>query len=99
MALVEAIIDFGEDEHLEEGIMDQGNCTTTIILVWTFQFKPARRELTFIKVTRDTYKIAESIRNHMHDYRRGEILRNGIHVAIMGPPNAGKSSFLNCLSM
>ena len=56
-------------------------------------------KLTFIKVTRDTYKIAESIRNHMHDYRRGEILRSGIHVTIMGPPNVGKSSFLNYLSM
>ncbi|CAG8501762.1 7057_t:CDS:10 [Paraglomus occultum] len=94
MALTEAIIDFGEDEHLEEGIMDQGNCEslTSTADIYT------RPKLTFIKVTRSTHKIAESIRNHMHDYRRGEILRNGIHVAIMGPPNAGKSSFLNYLT-
>jgi len=30
MALIEAVIDFGEDEHLEEGIMDQGNCATRL---------------------------------------------------------------------
>lgn len=35
----------------------------------------------------------------MNDNRRGEILRNGIRLAIVGPPNAGKSSLLNYLGM
>jgi len=50
-------------------------------------------------------KADESIKNlfheistHLKDGRRGEILRSGVHVAIIGPPNAGKSSFLNLLT-
>ena len=35
---------------------------------------------------------------HMADDGRGERLRNGVHVAIIGPPNAGKSSLLNLLA-
>ncbi len=35
---------------------------------------------------------------HLADDQRGERLRTGIHVAIIGPPNAGKSSLLNLLA-
>jgi tRNA modification GTPase len=34
---------------------------------------------------------------HLGD-RRGERLREGVHIAIIGPPNAGKSSLLNLLA-
>ena len=37
------------------------------------------------------------MREHLHDGRRGERLRSGVHVAILGAPNAGKSSLLNIL--
>ena len=30
--------------------------------------------------------------------RRGELVRSGVRVAIVGPPNAGKSSLLNALA-
>lgn len=33
----------------------------------------------------------------LKDQRCGEITREGLRVAILGPPNAGKSSLLNCL--
>jgi tRNA modification GTPase len=38
------------------------------------------------------------IDRHLADNRRGEILRDGVSVAIIGPPNAGKSSLINALS-
>jgi tRNA modification GTPase len=34
----------------------------------------------------------------LKDKRGGEILRDGFHVAILGPPNAGKSSLMNALA-
>lgn len=38
------------------------------------------------------------IMHHLDDGRRGERLRGGIHVAILGAPNAGKSSLINLLA-
>jgi tRNA modification GTPase len=38
------------------------------------------------------------IGRHLQDSRRGERLRDGLAVAIIGPPNAGKSSLLNRLA-
>jgi tRNA modification GTPase len=35
---------------------------------------------------------------HLTDGRRGERLRDGVSVAIIGPPNAGKSSLMNALA-
>ncbi len=30
------------------------------------------------------------LQRHLHDGRRGELVREGIHIALAGPPNAGK---------
>ena len=35
---------------------------------------------------------------HLNDNRRGERLREGIHIAVIGAPNAGKSSLVNALA-
>jgi tRNA modification GTPase len=35
--------------------------------------------------------------SHLNDNRRGERLRSGVKVAIIGEPNAGKSSLINIL--
>jgi tRNA modification GTPase len=42
--------------------------------------------------------LAAQIAGLLDDGRRGEILREGFSVAILGPPNAGKSSLLNRLA-
>src|SRR6185295_6302296 len=42
--------------------------------------------------------IASEIRAHLDDGRRGEILRDGLHVAVIGSPNVGKSSLVNALA-
>ncbi|OBZ86677.1 tRNA modification GTPase GTPBP3, mitochondrial [Choanephora cucurbitarum] len=72
MATTEAVIDFGEDENIEEGVMDG--------------------------VIEQVKRLHASISSHLDDHRVGEMVRNGIQVAIVGPPNAGKSSLLNRLA-
>ncbi|HLY45928.1 MAG TPA: tRNA uridine-5-carboxymethylaminomethyl(34) synthesis GTPase MnmE [Stellaceae bacterium] len=50
------------------------------------------------RVAADTAELADEIARHLADGHRGERLRDGLMVAIVGPPNAGKSSLLNQLA-
>lgn len=43
-------------------------------------------------------KLLTEIREHLNDHRRGEILRDGVRVVVIGAPNAGKSSLVNALA-
>ncbi len=51
--------------------------------------------LTIVKV--EVEQLLSEVKQHLNDGRRGERLRAGVHVTIVGPPNAGKSSLLNIL--
>lgn len=49
------------------------------------------------EVTPVLQSLIKDIEGHLNDNRRGERLRDGIHVAVIGAPNAGKSSLVNAL--
>jgi tRNA modification GTPase len=50
------------------------------------------------KLAEDTAGIYDEILVLIKDEKRGEILKNGIKVAIIGKPNVGKSSLLNAIA-
>lgn len=49
-------------------------------------------------VRSDIDDLLEQIAQHLGDNQRGERLREGLTIAVLGPPNAGKSSLINLLS-
>ena len=81
------MIDFGEDENIEEGLLPQGKLYSISPL---FMYLPHA-------VRGRVEQLLKDITAHLNDGRRGERLRSGVHVTIVGAPNAGKSSLLNIL--
>ncbi len=49
-------------------------------------------------LTQDTASLADEMRAHLRTGAQGERIRDGLVVAIAGPPNVGKSSLLNRLA-
>jgi len=54
-------------------------------------------ESAWAEVRATSNHILEEMQGLMADGRRGEILREGLHLTVIGPPNAGKSSLINAL--
>jgi tRNA modification GTPase len=52
----------------------------------------------FAQVREKTLQIKDEIESHLRDARRGEIVREGFFLTVIGPPNAGKSSLINALA-
>ncbi|XVN40332.1 MAG: tRNA uridine-5-carboxymethylaminomethyl(34) synthesis GTPase MnmE [Rickettsia endosymbiont of Argas persicus] len=70
ISLLEAYIDFPDEDIPESVLKDVTNTQETLI---------------------------NTISEYLNDNRKGELLRSGLKLAIIGPPNAGKSSLLNFL--
>jgi tRNA modification GTPase len=71
MSLMEAHIDFPEDELPEDLVK---------------------------RASDEVHKLNQEIIKHLHHDHRGERLRDGMYVAIIGQTNAGKSSLMNKLA-
>ena len=61
--------------------------------------RPRRTPEDLLEVIRpDVARLSAEIAAHLVDGHRGERLRAGLTVAVVGPPNAGKSSLVNRLA-
>ena len=86
LAHAEAVIDFGDDEDLDDDDLGfEEDLESGQMGVWG-QIRPKMKDLQL------------KMEKHLSDAQRGEILRDGVKVAIVGVPNAGKSSLINLLA-
>jgi tRNA modification GTPase len=85
LAHAEAVIDFGDDERLDDALLDEDDQQLAQDNVWG-------------GVVGNMEVLERSMRRQLQDARRGELVRQGLQIAIVGPPNAGKSSLFNILA-
>jgi len=95
LAHAEAVIDFGDDEDLA-GDEDYDNNDEYDDNIDPYDDDGGMGVWGTIRPHIMDLRIR--MEHHLSDANRGEILRDGVKVAIVGPPNAGKSSLLNLLA-
>jgi tRNA modification GTPase len=52
----------------------------------------------FVDLGKETEVLSERIKGYLREAEVGEAIREGFRIAILGPPNAGKSSLMNMLA-
>ena len=94
LAHAEAVIDFGDDEALggDDDIDEHDQADGGLMEEDTQQWN------IWGNVRMQMQDLCHQMEFHLKDSRRGELVREGLNIAIIGPPNAGKSSLFNVLA-
>ncbi|AEO56874.1 hypothetical protein MYCTH_2302298 [Thermothelomyces thermophilus ATCC 42464] len=84
------------DSWREQLLLARGEIEALIDFSEDQHFDQSPSEL-LANVTRLVEDIVRQIQVHKLGNQRSELLRNGIRIALLGPPNAGKSSLMNLI--
>ena len=88
----------GETGKIYDGL--RGRILRTLALLEAYIDFPDEEipESVMDEVNQGIHALTQQIADLLEDGRRGERLREGIEIVIIGPPNAGKSTFLNTIA-
>jgi tRNA modification GTPase len=87
LAHAEAVIDFGDDERFGDDDFEDPEVGRRL-----------QQESVWGGVMDQMQALCREMEVQLSDQRRGELVREGVRISILGPPNAGKSSLFNVLA-